>query len=108
MLVRSAHEQGLLSRPSLNMVQAWALSYWLGMKQAETNLALLGTTNPEPVVTVDAGGGDRGQAFGGEPELPVTDPNDLDVWFDNLTQKRGMTGAEVAALGWAEGPGVRV
>jgi len=106
MQVRLAHEQGLLSHPSLNMVQSWALSYWMGLKQAETQVALMNTAAPEVSVEI-SDNGDRGQAFGGAPELPITDPQDLDTWFESLSAKRGMTGAEV--LGYAEpGTGVRV
>jgi hypothetical protein len=107
MQVRLAHEQGLLSHPSLNPIQRWALSYWVGMKQAELELSLLGS----PTVSVqvdDQGSGDRGQAFGGQPELPITDPDDLDRWFDGLTAQRGMSGGDLAALGWVDGLGVKV
>jgi len=60
--------------------------------------------------------GDYGQAFDGEPELAVTDPDDLDQWFNNIAEAHGMTGADAERalrqgdhmLGFAEGQGVRV
>lgn len=64
--------------------------------------------------------GDMGQAFGGEREIPVTDPDELDRFYGtgdgdpgqfyaSLDQPRSMSGAEaLSVLGFAEGPGRRV
>lgn len=48
-------------------------------------------------------------------EIPVTDPNDLDAWYENLERQRRISGADAAAaggmahiLGLADGEGVLV
>ena len=127
MQVRLAHEQGLLSRPSLNPIQQWALQYWVyldrrtGLDDKQTELehqcfnlfperwGQLYRDQMLPALPT----GDLGTAFGGEPELPVTDPNDLNAWYENIESSRGMTGAGISAyetsiLGYAEGSGRRV
>lgn len=38
--------------------------------------------------------GEGGPLAGAEPELPITDPSDLDQWYENLHAPRGMNGAE--------------
>ncbi len=50
--------------------------------------------------------GDLGHAFDGEEEIPVTDPEDLDAWYESLAQSRSMSGADL--FGYAEGEGIRV
>jgi len=60
--------------------------------------------------------GDYGHAFEGERELPVTDPEELNDWFNNLANSHGMSGADAERairsgdhlLGFAQGEGVRV
>jgi hypothetical protein len=114
----------VLTRPSLNVIQHWALQYWFFMSRriqiedADKELeAFCSVMWPERwqqlYASPVAAEGDHGQAFGGQPEIPVTDPRDLDAWFEGLANERGMTGAEVEAsfsniLGWAEGEGVKV
>lgn len=63
---------------------------------------------------------DEGPGVGpdGQPELPITDPRQLDHWFDSLAGERGMTGAQAEAmftgapthmlLGRADGEGRKV
>lgn len=51
----------------------------------------------------DIPAGDIGTAFDGEPELVITDPSELDAWFNGLSGRQGMSGADV--LGHAEGAG---
>lgn len=92
-----AHAQGLLTRPSLNLIQDWALRYHLDMsrrifledKEAELERQLL-HINPE--------GWERayGQGYVEEPELPVADPRNLDAWVANLNKKQSMSGADVS------------
>jgi hypothetical protein len=120
--IRLAHEQGLLSRPSLNVIQQWALHYWFSMSRRiyieDADRALEAHVSmmwPERWQQLFGGSkaGDMGQAFGGEAETPVTDAADLDRWFEGLANEHGMTGAEAQAafsvLGWAEpGTGVKV
>lgn len=129
-----AHAQGLLTRPSLNQVQTWALQYWIYMerrgqlddKQAELELQtwnlfperwgqlyrdqMLGTPANK------ASHADRGEAFGGEAEIPVT-VNEIDkvtAWYDGHQQARRFSGADIAPYendgmpGIAFGPGRRV
>lgn len=124
--VRLAHAQGFLSRPSLNPVQSWALQYWIYLerrttlddKERELEVQCFHLLPERWTQLYGSSGapGDLGQAFGGEPELPVTDPSDLDAWFERLGEQRGMTGAQAEAflgpsdlmLGHAEGTGRRV
>ena len=46
-----------------------------------------------------------------EEEIPVTDPSDLDAWYENLDRQRRISGADIAPhennniLGWADGEG---
>lgn len=61
---------------------------------------------------------DPGIGPDGLPEAPITDPRQLDHWFESLAAQRGMTGAEAEAafsgnanhflLGHAEGQGRKV
>lgn len=53
----------------------------------------------------------------GQAEIPITDPRQLDHWFNSMAAQRGMTGAEAERmfsgpnqmlLGFAEGEGRRV
>jgi hypothetical protein len=91
----------------LNPIQNWALQYWLYMerriklddKQAELEFQCF-HLNPEryDFLYVTPKTGDMGSAFGNEPELPITDPADLDHWFENLANQRGMSGAEAERL----------
>lgn len=104
----------------------WALQYWLYLerrvqiedKQTELELQCYNTSFErwQQLYQSQVSGGDWGMAFGGEAEEPITDPADLDSWYANLSQQRGMNGAEIndrlgentAVLGVAEGPGRRV
>lgn len=123
--VRLAYEQGLLSRPSLNPVQNWALQYWVYMNrrrelkdsddELEAFCAVMWPERWQQLYGQAMTNGDMGRAFEGEEEIPVTDPADLDQWFNNIATARGITGAEAEAvmggshlLGWAEGEGMRV
>lgn len=104
--MRIAHAQGLLTRPSLNMVQDWALRYYLEMsrrtfiedKEAELERQLL-NVNPE--------GWERayGHEYIEEPEYPITNPRDLDRWVASLNKTKVMSGAEAADSGpfWSAG-----
>lgn len=127
-----AQAQGLLNRPSLNYVQAWALSYFIEMdrrvqledKHAELEIQ---TFNLFPERWGDlyrektfgggtAAPGDMGSAFGpGEKEIPVTDINDINDWYNNISAQRGISGEQLARhqdpisiFGYAEGEGRRV
>lgn len=101
----------------------WALQYWLYMERrlvvedAEAALeAHCSVMWPERWKQVYGNrGGDMGEAFDGEEELPVTDISELDRWYAGLDERRVMTGAEadrhmneLAVLGFAEGKGRRV
>lgn len=81
-------------------LQTWSIAGYERWKQCwDTNVA-----------------GDYGQAFDGEREIPITDPSELDDWFNNIAGAHGMTGADAERairqgsplLGWAEGEGVKV
>lgn len=63
--------------------------------------------------------GDIGSAFNGEPEMPVTDYDDLNSFFNTMSEKRGINGEQAIKiteqqtdysrlLGRAEGEGRRV
>jgi hypothetical protein len=92
-----AYAQGLLTRPSLNLIQDWALSYYLRMqrrifvedKEAELERQLL-HINPEAWERA------YGQEHMEEPEYPITDPRALDRWVANLNKTKTINGAEVA------------
>lgn len=117
-----AHAQGLLTHPSLNVIQMWALQYFLYMErriQVDDTMSSLEVQcynlNLERWQQLYQNQGpDWGQAFDGEAELPITDPTDLDSWYANLERPRGMTGAETARvadptiLGMVRGSGRRV
>lgn len=120
-----------MNRPSLNYVQAWALSYWIEMdrrvqiedKHAELQLQTYnlfperwGELYREQLFgQATAAPGDIGQAFGGEQEIPVTDYDAINDWYNDISQARGITGEQVyrhqdmgSILGYAEGEGRRV
>lgn len=105
MVIRLAHYQGLLSQGSLNRFQYLAASYWLRMNrrievrdiedtlQRQTwymaparyeELFLMGEIRPE--VTLD------GEVVG---EEVVDDIDEIDRYFEELENKRSMTGAEL-------------
>ena len=121
-----------MNKPSLNHVQFWALGYWIEMDrriqiqdkhdeleeqafnlhperwgQLYRHQVLPGVPGINP--------GDRGSAFNGEAELPVTDLDDINTYYDNLARPRVMTGTTASRhsdinsiLGMAEGEGRRV
>lgn len=101
-------------------MQAWALQYWLYMdrrtklddKADELELQTL-YLYPERwdqlQKSKETSGGDWGQAFGSEPEIPVTDldemksfygdgDGDLGAFYRNVDQQRQMSGADVSHL----------
>lgn len=121
----------MLGKPSLNPVQAWALGYWIYLEDRtrwedkHTELKLQ-TYNLFPerwrdlykpeaignVTTSMAAPGDRGVAFDGEPELPVTDRDELNAFYESRDQKRTITGEQAmrfndpmaGVVGYAAGP----
>lgn len=120
--MRLAHAQGLLTKPSLNFAQTWALQYWMHMerrdriedKRGELELQTFNLFPERYRQLYQAQAqGDVGHAFGeGEPEMPVTDPGDLDAFYANLDAPRSMTGAHLSngyhLLGHANGEGRRI
>ena len=126
MLIRLAYEQGVLRRAALNLVQSWALEYYINMirrEHVDDEVAKL------EMQCRDLGGHERWEALYGHKHLaegehnidgqvwrPVTDPRDLDKWVDSLAAERGMTGAQAERIfnngnhvvGYAEGTGRRV
>ena len=110
-----------MSRPSLNPIQHWALQYWFYLhrrkyiEDADKELeAFCSVMWPERWKQLY--GEDKPPVFDGEEQIPITDPADLDEWFNNLANQRGMSGAEAAEVLGAsvfgpdtpEGVGVRV
>lgn len=85
----------MLSQRSLNLVQSWALYYWVLMTrrtEIEDKLAELEhqTFNLFP---------ERyDQLYRDTPPSPegesVSEVADLDIWFEGLANQRGMTGQE--------------
>lgn len=78
-----------------------------GKLYRDTTLA--GATGKQP--------GDQGNAFGeGEREIPVTDINDINEWYEGMSKTRGITGEQadrfddpaMKFLGVATGEGRRV
>lgn len=118
-----------MNKPSLNVIQHWALGYWIEMdrrisiedKHDELEIQ---TFNLFPERWGDlyrerllpGVPGDVGNAFGpGEKEIPVTDIDDINKWYDGLDRSRGITGEQAmryqdptALLGLAVGEGRRV
>lgn len=113
------------------MVQAWALDYYLRMDRREyiqDQEDILENQSYVQFAALDQV--DRWKKLFGEPdgpigpdglpEQPITDPRQLDKWFEQLASQRGMTGAEAEQrfggdtgraqmlLGHAEGTGRRV
>ncbi len=103
----------------------WALQYWVAMqrrlfledKRSELEMQCYHLFPERWTQIYSSQGGDYGQAFGGEEEIPVIDPEDLDAWFQSLAAQQGLTGAEAEAMfseastpfmGFAEGEGRRV
>jgi hypothetical protein len=94
-----AHAQGILTQPSLNRVQNWALSYFLEMerrvfiedKEAELERHLL-NVDPERWKRMQ----DEEEFARQLDELPVQNPRDLDRWVANLGQKKSMSVADVS------------
>lgn len=104
-MVRLAHAQGYLTRPSLNPIQLWALQYFMRMERRQYvkdkddeieaqcyNIA--GYERWKHIYDSGGQGGDMGQAFDGEEEQAITDPGDLDRWFNRIANQNGMTGQE--------------
>ena len=104
--MRLAFHQGLLSRPSLNQFQRWALRYAIYMNrrvelrdveemlQRQTwylapgryrDLFLAGEFEPEPLTI----------AGRGVEEVVVDEIDELDRYFEQLENRRTMTGAMV-------------
>lgn len=124
----------MLNKPSLNPVQDWALQYWIHMdrrvyiedKHAELELQTFnlfperwGEVYREDMLPGLGGGqkaGDIGVAFDGEAEIPVTDIDSINEWYDGISKSRGLTGEQAGRfddptalyLGVAEGVGRRV
>lgn len=110
MLISLAYEQGFLRRRALNLVQYWALKYWINMtrrNQAEDALAVVEMQTFSLVSeerwralygNKDALGPNGGIDEAGQVWRPVTDPRDLDKWFDSLAGQRGMTGEQAARM----------
>lgn len=118
----------MLSSPSLNPIQHWALQYHLFMVRRqeiedaeaalEAHCSVMLPDRWREVYGNQSQDGDIGQAFDGEEELPVTDPSDLNrlsQWAESLDQQRGMTWGEVQhqlsgnrILGYAEGASRKV
>ena len=106
MEIRLAHYQGLLSEPSLNWFQYFAANYWVRMERrialddAEERLQRQ-TYYLEPNRYNDlflAGeiiGVDPVEL---EPEEPVDDISEIDRYFDNLDNKKSMSGAQLFPL----------
>jgi hypothetical protein len=108
----------------LNPVQAWALSYWIYMdrrvalddKTAELEHQCFnlfperwGSLYRETMLPGIPG------ISAAEPEKPITDPTDLDAWFEGLNRTRTISGADAArfaaepfGVGMATGTGRRV
>lgn len=94
-----AHAQGVLTQPSLNRVQQWALGYFLEMdrrtfiedKEAELERHLL-HTNPEAWQKLR----DEEEFQKQLDELPVDNPRDLDRWVANLGNTKKMSAAQVS------------
>lgn len=42
-------------------------------------------------------GRDQTTSPDGQPELPITDPRQLDAWFNSLAAQKGMSGAQAEA-----------
>lgn len=95
-----AHAQGYLTRPSLNLVQDWALRYFLEMdrrefledKEAELDRHLL-NVNPEAWKKVREEEELQRQL---EEEIPLSDPRALDRWVANLGKPKTMNAGEVS------------
>jgi hypothetical protein len=111
--VRLAHEQGLLSQRKLNRFQHFALMYWLYLTRRDAiekmrdelevqcfNLSFerweqLYRGTPDSVFTKPAAEDD---------EIPVTDIDELNRWYDQVAASRTMTGAHQPPQpqGWGE------
>ena len=129
MLISLAYEQGFLRSRALNLVQLWALKYYLRMRRRiqiqdeidkieEQTLSLAGYDRWRELY---GNRSDRDQfadstAPQGNEWRPVTDPRELDKWFDSLAGQRGMTGEQAermltggnSLVGYAQGEGRRV
>lgn len=109
--MRLAYRQGLLTQPSLNKFQRWALRYAIDMNrrvelqdiedtlQRQTwylepgryqELFLAGAFSPEPLTIA-----------GRDVEEVVDDVDELDRYFEQLEQRRTITGEQV----FDNGPG---
>jgi hypothetical protein len=86
-------------------VQNWALKYWLGMvrrdliRDEEDKLKeqFYIINHPDTWRKVVLSQSDD-IGPDGQPELPITDPRQLDHWFNSLAGERGMTGAQAEAM----------
>jgi hypothetical protein len=95
-----AYAQGILTRPSLNDVQDWALRYFLEMerrtfiedKEVELDRQLL-NVNPEAWKKVKEAEELQKQL---EEEQPVQNARDLDRWVANLGNTKTMSAANVS------------
>lgn len=107
MLVRLAHEQGLLSQRSLNRVQRWALLYWLYMDRRTQTQDRRDQVKDEtfhlfPERWAQLYEGEMRAELGlegvqAEPEVPVTDVSELDKWYESVSrgEKRTMNGSQI-------------
>ena len=106
MEIRLAHYQGLLSQPSVNMFQHFAASYWLRMDRrtqvddAEENLQRQ-TYYLEPSRYNDlflAGEIIGTEPVSLDPDEPIDDISEIDRYFENLDNKKAMSGAQLFGL----------
>lgn len=111
MEIRLAHYQGLLSQPSLNMIQYFAANYWLGMERrltqddAEEQLQrqtyyLQPDRYQELFLAGEIGTPEqqRLQRLELDPEQPVDDISEIDRYFEHLDEKKAMSGAQLFGL----------
>lgn len=106
MEIRLAHYQGLLSQPSLSMIQYFAANYWLRMEcrinqdEAEENLQRQ-TYYLQPSRYNDlflAGEIIGSEPANPDPDMPVDDISEIDRYFDNLDKTKTMSGAQLFEL----------
>lgn len=105
MVIRLAHYQGLLSQKNPNKWQYFAASYWLRMDRRIEVRDIEDTLQRETWYLAPAryeelflaGEIRTEQTLEGEvlEEEVVTDIDEIDRYFDELDEKRNMTGAEL-------------
>ena len=106
MQVRLAEAKGLLRGSNLNHFQEWALEYWIYLsrrvqfedqeqERAEQCYTFFPDRWSELYADEPKGMANFDEEF---EEIPITDPSDLDSWYESVNKPRTLFGADAPEM----------